>query len=199
MLYLLPGTGADARMYGEEWRALEDTVFPDWPEYRGETTLEAIARRVIEENDIQPSDSVGGSSLGGMVACEIAMIQHNPELILISSATDPKAVNVLLRCLRPTAHLIPAFLVRAFTALRNSLLFQMFRASEIDFVRATCYAIPGWQGYTGGAQRLLRVHGQRDPVIFHADDARLIPKGGHLITMNRAAECVDIIREWREA
>ncbi len=59
-------------MYGGPWKDIDDTVYIDWPKYRGEKTLSDLAARIISENEIISSDIIAGSSMGGMVALEIA-------------------------------------------------------------------------------------------------------------------------------
>jgi len=71
--FLLPGMGATDAMYNGLKHKLGFKVnFLNWPEYRGEKMYADVARRVLKENDIGADDVVGGSSLGGMVALEIA-------------------------------------------------------------------------------------------------------------------------------
>ncbi len=87
MHFLLPGMGADHRMYAAPaWQALPEARFIDWPEHHGEATIAAIASRVIAEAGIREGDTVIGSSLGGIVGCEIANQLHLRSLVLIGSA-----------------------------------------------------------------------------------------------------------------
>jgi hypothetical protein len=54
MLFLLPGMGADHRMYAAPaWQTLPEARLLDWPEHRGEATIAAIAARVIAEAGIR--------------------------------------------------------------------------------------------------------------------------------------------------
>lgn len=48
MLFLLPGMGADHRMYAAPaWQTLPEARSLDWPEHHGEATIAATAARVI--------------------------------------------------------------------------------------------------------------------------------------------------------
>ncbi len=75
MIHALPGMGADRRMFPEPWETLAGFVPHDWPAYSGERTVADFARTVVETFEIRDGDALIGTSLGGMVACEIAKIR----------------------------------------------------------------------------------------------------------------------------
>ena len=91
--------GASSAMYGEEWREIENAVFVDWPEYAGEVRLEAVALRLIEQYRMCAEDVIVGTSLGGMVGCEIARLLKMERVFLIGSARQPDEVRSLLKYL----------------------------------------------------------------------------------------------------
>jgi surfactin synthase thioesterase subunit len=102
MIYALPGAGADSRMYQGAWRGLAESVCLDWPEYHGESSIASIAKRVADEAKIVDGDVLIGSSLGGIVVCEIARIRDIRRLFLLGSATKrarPLACFILLQTL----------------------------------------------------------------------------------------------------
>jgi hypothetical protein len=47
MLFVLPGMGADHRMYPAPWPTLPDSTFVDWPKFHGEETLQDLAVRAL--------------------------------------------------------------------------------------------------------------------------------------------------------
>jgi surfactin synthase thioesterase subunit len=82
--FILPGMGATAAMYDSLRREMSFSVsFVNWPAYSGESTYKEIAQRIINENSIHTGDVIGGSSLGGMVALEIAQLIQPKAVILI--------------------------------------------------------------------------------------------------------------------
>jgi len=81
MIYALPGMGADRNMYPGVWQTLADCKFVDWPHYDGEDSIAAIAKRIVNEQKIRAGDVLIGSSLGGIVACEIAKISQVGSLV----------------------------------------------------------------------------------------------------------------------
>ncbi len=93
--------GADATMYPRSaYENLSGVTFADWPPYNGESSLEDVAESVIEYYQITENTVVGGSSLGGMIAVQIAKVLNIKKVILIGSATDPKYMNPVFKLLR---------------------------------------------------------------------------------------------------
>jgi pimeloyl-ACP methyl ester carboxylesterase len=193
MIFLLPGMGADGRMYGPAWRTLPEARFPDWPEYRGETTYEQVADRVIAESRITPRDTVGGSSLGGMVALEIARRLDCRVVVLIGSAMDATEVNPLLRRLAPLASVTPLRLAQVISGRGAAAQLSMFSDADPEFIGAMCRALTHWRGSGGNADRLVRIHGANDRVIRCPADCHVIPRAGHLVAMTHAEECVRVL------
>lgn len=194
MIHALPGMGADARMYPAPWESLPEFTVHDWPAHKGETTLAAVAARVCEEFCIRDGDTLIGSSLAGMVACEVSRLRSLRRLLLIGSATDPREINVLLRLLRPLAGMTPVGSLRVSASAIPSELAQMFHQADADFLRAMCKALLAWSGVDPLSCPLVRIHGRHDLVIPPPVKVDLLLDGGHLIAMTHARECVDFIR-----
>lgn len=194
MIYVLPGMGADSGMYPGPWRALPEVRLLDWPDYRGERSLEEVAARLIEKYTIPDGAVVVGSSLGGMVACEIARLRALRGLVLIGSAVGKEEVSGLLRVLVPLIDLAPlAFIQQAAGKIPNELT-QMFTHAQVPFIRAMCRAIADWRGAEVGTTPVYRIHGRLDRVIPLPKNVDLVLEGGHLIAMTHADECCEFIR-----
>ncbi len=200
---LLPGLGADAAMYPSRYYAhLHQLVIAQWPAYKGEKSLTAVARRVIDENAIGRDMVVGGTSLGGMVALEIAKIAGNRTVILIGSATSPSEVNPVLQKASRLADYAPIRMVQSLAGRINehhdSELLAMFERADSRFVTAMCRAIFHWEGRSGYRGTVCRIHGQKDKVILPPkDDGELIADGGHLITMTHGPVVAAFIERCR--
>jgi pimeloyl-ACP methyl ester carboxylesterase len=189
-MIVLPGMGADSRMYSGAWRSLPNAVFVDWPEYRGETTIAAVAERVVQQIGIAHGDLVIGSSLGGIVACEIARVRTLKALVLIGSAVNKEEISSLLAVLHPIADFAPLNFIQSAAGKVPGELAEMFRDVQPDFIRAMCRAIFAWKGLENSSVKLIRIHGKRDRVIPLPPKVDLVLDGGHLIAMTHAAECV---------
>lgn len=176
------------------WQGIQGAVCIDWPEYRNEVSIAQIADRIIETAHIPDGTTLIGSSLGGIVACEIAKKRKVKALILIGSATHPREVSELLARLHPLARLAPfEFLQTAAAKIPNELT-RMFSRSQASFIRATCFAIFDWPGLGELGAKPIRIHGKRDHVIPIPQMVDLALNGGHLLAMTHAKECVEFLK-----
>ncbi len=195
MIFLLPGMGADHRMYAAPaWQELPEVRALDWPAHRGEATIAALADRVIAEAGITDGDTVIGSSLGGIVACEIANQLRLHALVLVGSAQSPAEISALLALLHPLAAVAPIEFIRAAAGKLPGELCGMFADSEASFIRTMCDAIFTWPGLDTTRIRPLRLHGRYDRVIPPPKDADLLLDAGHLVAMTHAAACVAFLQ-----
>jgi pimeloyl-ACP methyl ester carboxylesterase len=193
MIHALPGMGADQRMFPTPWDTLPEFTAHDWPPHRGEKTLAEVAVRLCREFEINDGDIVIGTSLGGMVACEVAKVRKLNALYLVGSATAREEVSRLLAILHPLADLAPLEWLRHSAARLPSDVARMFAGAEPSFIRQMCRAIFEWEGLGSVPIRCVRIHGRRDIVIPAPQRAELLLNGGHLITMTHARECVSFI------
>lgn len=196
MMHLYPGMGATNAMYTGVWRELPDSRFHDWPEWTGEASIKALATRLIGLHEIKKGDVVMGTSLGGMVACEIANQIALSRLVLIGSARSPQEINGLLRVLQPLVDTVP-FEVLQFSAGKiPKELSMMFHQSDPRFVRSMCKAVLNWEGLTCEV-KTTRIHGNRDFIIPEPRSGVdwTIDGGGHLIVMSHAGACMEVIRK----
>ena len=182
-------------MYSGPWRTLADAVFADWPRYRGETRIEAVARRVVEEEGVKDGNTVVGASLGGMVACEIAAIMKLQNLILLGGVCHPDEINGLLKLFHPLARLAPLEFIQRLSGKAPGELARMFVGVDPEFVRAMCLAVFDWEGLGEDVIRPIRIHGETDLVVPLPERVDKALAGGHLISMTHARECVDWLVE----
>jgi pimeloyl-ACP methyl ester carboxylesterase len=185
--------GADRNMYSGPWCSLSNAIFLDWPAYRGEKSISAMAQRIVLEQRISPGSILIGSSLGGIIACEIANQLNLGGLILIGSAKQRGEVNALLKALHPLIDLTPIKFLQCTTGKLPSELVQMFAKSDHEFIRAMCKAVFSWDGLKSTQITLIRIHGTKDHVIPLPSGIHYALDGGHLLAITNAAECVKIV------
>ena len=193
MIHILPGMGADHRMYSGPWSELPEAVLLDWPADAVTSSVSALAQQMIERFGIADGDTLVGSSLGGMVAAEITKTRRIERLFLVGSARRKEEVGDLFRLLSPLVDLAPlTFLQRACGKLPSELA-HMLADGNPQFIRGMCRAIFEWDGLADTTTPVYRIHGRADLIIPPPPEVDLLIGGGHLIAMTHAAECVNFI------
>lgn len=71
-IVLLPGLGADQRLFHPQQAAIPNLVIPSWPAPQPQDSLPTFAARLTDAIPRHESLYLGGSSFGGMVALELA-------------------------------------------------------------------------------------------------------------------------------
>jgi len=197
--FMLPGMGASAAMYDALRRELSFKItFINWPEYHGETSYKEVAQRVINENRISGGDIVGGSSLGGMVALEIASSIEVRAAILLGSAVNAKEVQGLLARLSPLAGITPISLVQALAGKHRNPVSSMKAEANPEFIRAMAMYLPSWAGYDGLQEKVFRLHGKKDHIIpCPPSGCDVLEGAGHLLAITRASETAMFLEKIR--
>ncbi|BBO73051.1 hypothetical protein DSCW_04680 [Desulfosarcina widdelii] len=196
MIYILPGMGANANMYSGPWREITDAKFIDWPKYNGERTISEVAESVIRHYAIMRSDSVAGSSLGGIVSLDIADKLGIRNVYLFGSAVSKSEINPLLRLLSPLSEITPIKFLQAIAGKFENEILTMFSSTETEFIRTMCHALSNWQGYEGDQSIIKRIHGEKDKILSFFGVCKKIKNGGHLIGMTHAIDCIEIISQY---
>lgn len=187
--------GATTEMYDSLQRELSFEVrCLNWPEYQGETTFREIAGRIIAENQISSGDVVGGSSLGGMIALEIAVMVNSRAVVLIGSALNSDEVNPLLSMLSPLASITPFSLIQTLAGKDDHILSRMFASSDSEFIRAMCKYIPSWPEYSGPPEIVHRIHGKKDHLIkCPQSNCQITENAGHLLAITHPKDCAGFL------
>lgn len=193
-LVLVPGMGADHRLFDGIELPGREVLRTDWIPHRDDEHLSAYAGRFAEHYGVGAADILIGVSMGGIVAGAIAQRVPPQRLILISSCTDIRQLSPLIAALSPMGPYSPfglaRLLPRGLMPAQRKLALEMFEAQDMAFIRWACGAVMEWTG----APRLpgtVTIHGTADRVfpIHRQPQANFtIQGGGHLMVMDRAAE-----------
>jgi pimeloyl-ACP methyl ester carboxylesterase len=186
--------GATSSMYGVPWREAFEGIFHNWPEWRGERNLTDISKRIIEEHGIESGDTIFGTSLGGIIACEISNQIQLKRIILIGSAQRKEEINRILEILHPLIDLAPMPFIQVSAGKLPSEISKMFSESDPDFIRNMSKAIFSWDGLLSKVP-VTRVHGTKDRVIPLPKEVDHQIDGGHLIVMTHPLECIRALTE----
>jgi pimeloyl-ACP methyl ester carboxylesterase len=204
---LVPGLGADYRLLEPQRLAFPQLAIPSWISPDSNETLPKYAARLAETVSVSRDRPLilGGVSLGGMLACEMATHLKPDAVVLIASCRSPRAIRPslyhaghwLLPFLPQKAWELAKWLAGLALALRWSvpaerrdLAVTMFREMDSQFMDWALRALLHWQPTPLSNFRIHHIHGRRDRLIsarrVNAD--RLIADGGHLINVTHAEQ-----------
>jgi pimeloyl-ACP methyl ester carboxylesterase len=203
-LILLPGLGTDERLFERQRSAFPDLWVPPWILPRDDESLADYAARmaeIIRERQTEPI-VLGGVSLGGMMACEIARHIKPQAVVLIASCRTRRGIRGFFRAAGHLWPIVPsgAFKVAKFISIPALRMFgelmpehrrlcaQMFSESDARFMHWAISAILNWNPAPLVQTPVYQIHGAHDRIIplkCVAPD-EILPHGGHLINLTHA-------------
>ncbi|MCG3179422.1 MAG: hypothetical protein BIFFINMI_01757 [Phycisphaerae bacterium] len=205
-LVLLPGLGADARVF-DAMRPLLPTIHtPPWLTPRDNESLADYAARLADTIPAVPGPLVlGGSSMGGMLALEIARLRPPAVVVLIASCRRMPTLQPAVRAIGRLLDVLPTaayrlgraaapLLVGKFGEIplpRRQLYLRMVSSMPPAFLRWGSRAVSGWPGLPDVNRppaTVRHIHGSADRMIPLSAQSpppdRVIPGAGHLITLS---------------
>jgi pimeloyl-ACP methyl ester carboxylesterase len=214
-LILIPGMGADARLFYYQTRGLPNVRVAEWIVPQPRETLRQYAKRLAASVDPGGPCFVGGCSMGGMIAQEMARHLDARACFVISSVRSSTQLPLRARVLRPLTLLLPAALVSV--ALRLAKFFAQrcgwvlgavarsaivqFADTDARFLLWAGEAILTWRPMEGECPcRVIQIHGERDFVIPHRGVTVdiLVPRAGHLLPISHPETVNEFLRSQME-
>ncbi|MBS1526409.1 MAG: alpha/beta hydrolase [Bacteroidetes bacterium] len=201
-VFLIPGLGADYRVYQNIDLAGYNIVHITWLDPKKADTLASYAQKLVNNYQILPDDIVIGNSLGGMLAMEITKHVRTNKTILISSIKTireaPESFNWYRRI--PVYKIIPAkvftsagFLVRfamgKLSKKHSELFIDMLSKTPARFAKWAVGAILHWDNEII-PDHVYHIHGDDDQIFPHKyiRNATIVEGGTHLMIMNKPKE-----------
>lgn len=211
-LYLIPGMGADGRLFeGLAREGLKFTVLEFIPAMPGETLREYALRLGAMIDHAEPF-IVGGVSLGGIMAGEIAIAMGAEKLLLISSVKHSGEMPPHFKL----ARWIPVYKIfsgewlkrhgprdsrRGLAPWQTKILEDIRTDADDAFITWAVDAVIKWRKSRHLTHpQLLHIHGTRDlmfPGIFLGKRSK-IAGGRHVMVVTHAAEILKIARPFLE-
>ncbi len=196
-VYLIPGLGADARMYEPQVRILERyEVLEHQKPLKGET-LRAYAKRLTEKIDTSEPFILIGTSLGGILSMEISRILQPEKVILISSVKHRAELPLWMRVMKYLRlHKLLSgkrFIefsksnIRLLITKRDTrvakLLMDMHEDADPDFVEWAINEVINWDGKADHRADIIHIHGTKDRLFPFANvkNAIAITGGSHVM------------------
>jgi pimeloyl-ACP methyl ester carboxylesterase len=209
-VYLLPGLGANSNLYRNIKIKNGELHLLNWQSPSGCLTLSDYAKMILPDIDTGNPFIIGGSSMGGMVASEIAKIAQPKGVIYLGST---KTSNELPKRIVWIKNTIPSFLyskkvfnyvqlvadkiIGAKSSEGRTLFYQMLKDTPDDLIKFGIKAITNWDNATL-PQNYLHIHGEKD-VLFPAkmiQNKKLINGAGHFLTFERGKEISVLIDDY---
>ena len=202
-LILLPGLGADERLFVPQRTLPVQIEVPQWLEpIDDREALERYAQRMARQ--VQPSEDdlwLGGVSFGAMVACEMA--RHLPRtrgVIMIGGCLSHRQIGSLFKLTCHVGHALPKPVVKLALSLfpvvldiledlsaeHRQLYVQMVSAASTRWIQWGAKAMTSWT-FQGPAPRpIYDIHGELDEMIplRGVKPTYVVPRGKHLVSLS---------------
>lgn len=209
-VYLIPGQGADARLY----KNLKlDTAFQvkhikyftpdkDWD-------METYARELSKQIDNSEIFSIVGVSLGGMLATEMADFLNPEKVIVISSAKSRREFPGRYRFQEkiPVHRIVPGFVIKAGARILQPLVEpdrnkdkatfkSMLRNKDPQFLKRTTTMILTWERVNYN-DKIVHIHGDSDRTLpaKNINYDYLVEDGSHMMVLTRGELISEIVTD----
>ena len=211
MWYLIPGLGADERVFRGLRLPSPATVLQWLPPQSPTELLRHYAARLAEAVPPNQPCWLVGVSFGGLLALEIGRLRPLARVVLISSLAEASQLPPLLRLGRATGlyRLVPFGLLprlprlaQWFFGARNGreyrLLARILRDTNPAFARWAIYQLLHWD--STGVPAAVRLHGTRDRLLpaGPAPTDYLLPGAGHFMIVSHAAQLSQLLGQLAE-
>lgn len=210
-LLLLPGLGADERLFAGLGELCLPVIVPRLPEPLRHENMTAYALRVVSLLQPRPEDWIGGASFGGMVAAAIA--RHRPVrgVVLIGSALSSAALPGPVRGLARIACRLPFGLVRSLLARptilshafgtltpeQSRLVADMIASAPERLLREGARLVAGYFPETPLLCPVHALHGDQDR-LMHAPPipgCRTVSGAGHALSITHPQDVTVFLHE----
>lgn len=208
-VFLIPGLGADERLFKNINLNGFDIMPVKWVEPEVDDSLHSYAQKIISHYQIDSSAIIISVSLGGMIASEIARILKPRQAIIISSVKSALEIPWYLKVFRfaPVYKLVPhcyfkgmGTLFRPFFGIKSKtdkfLFNSMLSHSSPTFMKWAVGAILNWNA-NDVPSSICHIVGDKDRILprRYVKNAIVISGGTHMMVLDKADQINQIIRE----
>jgi pimeloyl-ACP methyl ester carboxylesterase len=212
-IYLIPGVGANDKIFQNLDLAGFDVVHIKWPKHKKNEDIQAYVKKLLPQikKDTQPV--LIGMSFGGIVATELAKLINPHKTILISTIKTyhERPLKIMLMNSIKFHRLIPGKMVvnlrfwlkYVLGSLKREdykLIEDMIEEVDIDFNKWAVDQVIHWKNETP-PPNVVHIHGTNDWIFprHYIQDCHWIKGGTHFMIVNRALEINKILhRELKE-
>lgn len=208
-IYLIPGTGADERLFQNIHLTCPSTVI-EWVDWQNARSISEYAKILNSQIDESEEFALLGVSFGGMVAVELAKLVNAKYVILVSSAKTYKELPFIVSVARVLGikWLIFPWLIRRLPFLtrffglskKDKKYFQAMMDSTSNLkLKRIIQSIISWKNINL-PDSYLHLHGDLDKMIpiKKIKGYQKIKNGGHFMIMQKGNEISTIINDFIE-
>lgn len=203
-IYLIPGLGADKRMYQHQLAILPgaEVIEHFLPEKK--ETLTSYAKRMAGRIDTSSPFILIGTSLGGIISMELSRILSPDKIILIASIKNRSELPLLFRSMKYfklhrmiTGNRFKQFnklMVKRLDSRSDSDAAQIIEAMTQDvpseFIEWAIDAVVNWNPPVEYRTDIIHIHGTNDRLfpISKIKNAIAVNNGSHVMNMTLSAE-----------
>ncbi len=209
-IYLIPGMGADHRLYSRMKIDHGNVCVLEWQPHRNAKNLQDYAHIMAEKIQTERNVIIG-SSMGGMMAVELSRIVKPISTILLSAPTGRHQFPPLLkvvhqsrihRILRPHQIMKASWLADTFMGFRNQeereLFYSMLKSNGPEFLHFSLRAVLGWMNTHPPEGDYIQILGSDDKLFTpkRIPGAIVLNGGGHFTAFEKADELSEIINRY---
>ncbi|MBK7009795.1 MAG: alpha/beta hydrolase [Saprospiraceae bacterium] len=207
-LYIFSGLGADERVFQRLDFSGFPTTFVKWVIPQASETIEHYATRLLDQITTTKPTLIG-LSFGGLIAVEVAKQIDTEKVILIASAKTKDEVPFYYRFAGQLGlhQLLPTRLLKSSNVITNwffgtnctfdkQLLKQILIDTDLTFLNWAIDKVARWTNQTQ-TKNIFHIHGTSDRIlpIKFVNCNSTVKNGGHLMTINKADELNNILRQ----
>ena len=210
-IYLIPGLGADGRMYGPQMKIMPDAiVLENQKPLKGETLAE-YSTRLAGKIDISKPFIIIGTSLGGIIAMELSRILKPEKVILIASVKHRTEMPLWMRSMKYLyLHRLVSGKVFVWFSSSNvkrlitkrdtnvaKLLIDLHRDADPEFVEWAINEVVRWEGTSDHRPDIIHLHGTREILFpYHKVSGAIAVMGGsHVMGLTQSQDVNKILLE----
>jgi pimeloyl-ACP methyl ester carboxylesterase len=207
-IFLIPGLGADSRVYNNIDLKNFDVTRIEWIEPDSTDTLLTYAQKLVSQYNISDNSIIIGNSLGGMLAIEIAKLLPVKKVILISSIKTIDEAPGYFKFFRafPLYKIIPGGVFTGMDSLVEPLFGHMSKADSWLFRDMLKKSSPVFIKWAMGAAlkwdnrvippNVIHITGDKDLVFSYKKikDAIIVKGGTHIMIFEKAGEMNRILK-----
>lgn len=207
-IYIFSGLGADERVFQRLDFSGFSITFIKWIVPQDQETIENYATRLLDQITTKKPTLIG-LSFGGLIAVEVAKQIDTEKVILIASAKSKMEIPFYYRLagqlglhkLLPTRFLkksnfITNWFFGSTSTFDKQLLKQILFDTDPTFLKWAIDKVVRWTNLTQN-KNIFHIHGTNDRILpfSFVKCNSAIKNGGHLITLNKAEELNNILRQ----